>query len=1201
MNLDRRLLRLARQARLPMLAAVLLGLAGGGLAIAQARLLSQVIGQAFLRNASLAESTPLLGSVFCLLLLRAGAGWWQEIASSSLARRVKLRLRERYTGSLFSRSPADLRAARAGELLAIFQDGIEALDAYFSQYLPQLVLAALLPLLYLVFIFPLDWISALVMLVTAPLLPLFMWLIGNLAQSVTRRQWLTLRRLSAFLLDVLQGITTLKVLGRSRGMGKAIADASQRHREATMSVLRVTFLSALALEMIATLSTAVIAVEVGLRLLYGRMDFEQAFFVLLLAPEFYAPLRTLGTRFHAGIAGVEAARKLFDYLPEDTPGGKQETSSIPHAQSTGKRSQLLGSPPEVVFQDVHFSYAQGRPVLQGVDIGLPAGKLTALVGLSGAGKSTLAELLLGFRQPQRGCIRVNGQPLGSIPQDAWLEGTAYLAQSPYLFNASVRDNLRLARPGASHADMEAACRDAHAHEFIARLPEGYDTQIGEGGARLSAGQAQRLALARALVKKAPLLILDESTAHLDVETETLVQSSLDGLRGNTTLLAIAHRMSTALAADQVVVLEDGRVVEAGSPAELLERKGAFYQLVQAPDVSPGEAREQEEDLLVPMPDTSALPGVSRDRAVEKTLTGPGTFLRVVKLALPQLPWIGLAACLGFATIASSVGLMSASAYIISAAALRPSIAELQVAIVGVRFFGIARGVFRYLERLVSHQTTFRLLAELRVWFYQAVEPLAPGGLLAARRGDLLQRILADISALESFYVRALAPPVVAFLTALALGGGLAGVGLRLAGAALLAWLLAGVGVPWMAAWRARRAGARSVRAAAALSAGFIEGIQASVELAVYRQVESHVRRLAGLSQAYAGEQRRLSRVNATQSALTNLIAHLGMLAVLAVGISLVERGALPGVYLAVVVLATLTSFEAATPLPQATQQLGSHLAAARRLFEVADQPLVVSEPVAPLPLPERFDFQVRDLTFRYPAAGDERAEAPILENISFDLPAGKKLALVGASGSGKSTLLNLFLRFCEAGSGAILLDGAHLAAYSGDALRRAIAVAPQHAYIFNATLRDNLMLGESAASQEALERATQRAGLTDFVASLPHVLDTWAGEGGTHLSAGERQRLSLARALLRPSPVLILDEPTAHLDALTEQAVMRAILDGLEGASLLLVTHRLVGMPAMDEILVLEAGRVVERGLHRELVSLGGRYQRMWEKQARRE
>jgi thiol reductant ABC exporter CydD subunit len=387
--------------------------------------------------------------------------------------------------------------------------------------------------------------------------------------------------MSAHFLDVLQGLTTLKILGRSRDQAGTIAAVSQQFAATTLGVLRVAFLSAFALEMIATISTAIVAVQVGLRLLYGQVEFEQAFFVLVLAPDFYLPLRLLGTRFHAGMAGTAAAARIFEVLeerPHPRPHPKPLSSGRGERPHPRPLSYRRG---EIVFEDVHYAYDGGRRALDGVSFAIEAGQHVALVGPSGAGKSTVFNLLLRFIEPDRGQITCGGVPLCDIGLEEWREQMAWVPQDPYLFADTVAANIRLARPAASMEDVIRAAEKAYADEFIRALPQGYDTPIGERGARLSGGQRQRIALARAFLKDAPLLLLDEATANLDGENAALVQDAVDTLMRGRTTLTITHRLNTAACADQIIVLANGRVAERGAHAGLVRQEGIYHRLVAA--------------------------------------------------------------------------------------------------------------------------------------------------------------------------------------------------------------------------------------------------------------------------------------------------------------------------------------------------------------------------------------------------------------------------------------------------------------------------------------------------------------------------------------------------------------------------------------------------------------------------------------------
>jgi ATP-binding cassette, subfamily C, bacterial CydCD len=1222
-----RLLTLARSEQFCLVTTILTGLSGGVFAILQAYLLSKVISAVFLEGYTLAGTKIYLAVLSLVILFRAISTWISEVSASILSFRIKRNLREKLLDHLYALGPFYTQGERSGELIHTTVEGIESLDNYFSQYLPQIFLSALIPLTILLVVFPLDVVSGLILLLTAPLIPLFMFLIGSTANSLTRMQWLALSRMSAYFLDTLQGLTTLKIFGRSREQIKVIAAVSNRYRETTMQVLRVAFLSALSLELIATISTAILAVGIGLRLLYSPpgggllgITFQGAFFILLLAPEFYLPLRLLGTRFHAGMEGVSAAGRIFEILAIPVPhritgNDNQETTGLEWGWKPGE-------PSSIEFSKVSFIYPDRRPALKQVSFELAPGEVVGLVGPSGGGKSSLAQLLLRFIEPDEGTVRINGLPLNKITTQVWWRHVAWVSQNPYLFNDTVANNIALGKSGAEMEAVVEAAKKALAHDFILKLPEGYQTLVGERGSRLSRGEAQRIALARAFLKDASFVILDEPSSNLDPDTEASLFKGMQRLMQGRTVLVIAHRLATVKNCDRILVFEEGRLAESGTPSRLSQAEGAYQRLLQASlDFdTPGRifaGSDTESTYLSPAP-------IERPDVISQPDSGSQhgdhlpVLLRLLSLLAPFKQQVILSVLLGFATIGSGIGLMATSAYIISAATLRPSIADLQIAIVGVRFFGISRGVFRYLERLVSHQVTFHVLSNLRVWFYKAIEPLAPARLLQFQSGDLFSRVTGDIATLESFYVRAAAPPLTALLVAFVAAILLLAFDLKLS-LALLAFMASlGLGLPLLMRWLGRKPGKQLQRYRAELNMRMVDGIQGMADLLVYGQRERQEALARTAGQKLSGVQRDLAGLSALQSALISLFTHLGMVTVLILAIPMVNSGQIGGIYLAVIVLLALSSFEAIQPLPLAAQFLESNLEAGRRLFQLVDASPEVQNPDHPLPIPVNPTLKVEKLSFAYPASWVEKRRGAatrigfrggdshilqVVEGLSFELLPGKRLAIVGPSGSGKSTIANLLLRFWEfaehqpGGSGRISLAGHDLKAYDQQAVRDLFGVVSQNTYLFNTSVRENLLLASPTASEEQIIEATRIVEIHDFIQSLPEGYDTWIGEQGLKLSAGERQRIAIARAILKEAPILLLDEPTAHLDPLTEARVLASLHRLMEGRTTLMITHRLVGMPWMDEIIVLKAGRQVERGRHKDLIESGGLYCRMWELQ----
>jgi ATP-binding cassette subfamily C protein CydD len=532
----------------------------GGVVVAQAWLLSTIIAGVFLGGQGLEDVQHQILWFLGAILVRAVLQYTRSTTAGLLSIRVREVLRRELLAAVMDTPALTFQGRSSGETAATLIQGVDQLDAYFRHYLPQLGQAVLLPLTILLVVFPLDWLTAVIFLFTAPLIPFFMILIGKAAENQTERQWRLLSRLNGHLLEVLQGLKTLKAFGLSEQQGRVVRSVSERYAEVTLGVLRIAFLSALALELLTTISTAIIAVQIGLRLLDGGIPFSEALFVLIIAPEFYFPLRQLGAAFHSGMEGIAAAvsiRKL-----SNAASGRGPVIPDEPAQPVGYW---------IEFKDVTVKYeGRDQPALDGVSFLIPEGKQTSLIGASGAGKTTVFSLLLGFFPPNSGSLSVGNHDLASLDLEAYRQQIGWVPQFPYLFNASLRENIRLARPDAAEEQIREAARLANADSFILKFKDGYDTLIGERGARLSGGQAQRIAIARAFLRDTRLLLLDEPATGLDPGNEAVIQAALAQLKQGRTVVQIAHHLSTVQNCDWVIGLREGRVVQTGPPNDLIQ-------------------------------------------------------------------------------------------------------------------------------------------------------------------------------------------------------------------------------------------------------------------------------------------------------------------------------------------------------------------------------------------------------------------------------------------------------------------------------------------------------------------------------------------------------------------------------------------------------------------------------------------------------
>lgn len=575
MKVERRLQKLNKQSRRLTSLAIGCGVAAALLLMGQAVLLSETINRVFLGDAGRTDVTSLFVFMLILLFGRTALIWIANIINQRAASHLKRDLRGRLSEHILRLGPAYTVGKRSGELVHTAISGVENLDEFTTQYVPARILAVIVPVLVFLAILVIDPWTSLVLLFAGPMLILVMALIGTQTKAISERRFEEMSWMSAFFLDILQGLPTLKLYGRSQEQTDSIRQISEQYGNTTMDILRTAFQTSLVMEWAATAATAMVALEVSLRLMNGALPFNQALAVLLLTPEFFLPLRQMALKYHAGTAGKTAADQIFSIL--DKPVENRPIS--PSTNSHPQRTPLSG---DICLHNISLAYAEGkRPALNGISLTIPQGQTVALVGKTGAGKSSVAHLLLRFVEPDAGVISVGGLQITTVSADAWRSQIAWVPQNPHLFHGSVAENLRLARPHATQAELIAASQAAHAHDFIQALPQGYDTAIGEQGVRLSGGQRQRLAIARAYLKDAPFLILDEATANLDADSEALVCDSLVRLTQGRTVLIISHRLHMVADADEIVLLENGRILEHGNHQTLLAQRGPYHALTQA--------------------------------------------------------------------------------------------------------------------------------------------------------------------------------------------------------------------------------------------------------------------------------------------------------------------------------------------------------------------------------------------------------------------------------------------------------------------------------------------------------------------------------------------------------------------------------------------------------------------------------------------
>ena len=1125
--IDPRLLRRARATRFYLAAGIAVGSLTAIATLGQAWLVSQSVAD-IVGTGTLTTLTWAVGGLAAVFGIKALLTWASEWLGHRAAAAVKSQLRRDLMAARLAR-PVDAPGSTAG-LITLVTQGLDALDGYFSKYLPQLALAVTVPLIVGVAILGADFTSAVIVALTLPLIPVFMTLVGWTTEKLTQRRWAAQTRLAGHFADLVAGLPTLQVFGRARAQAEGLRRSEAAHRSGTMRTLRISFLSALVLELLSTLSVAVIAVTVGFRVLYGDLDLATALFVLILAPEAYLPVRQVGVHYHDAADGIAAADTAFAQIdagkPSTTPADPATplrhrplpftSSATPQAQALddragGRRDRtaLPGGSLVLVVDGLSHSYPDADgPALLPTSFEIHRGDVVALTGPSGCGKTTLLNAVMGFLTPTGGRVTVNGP-------------VAWVGQQPGLIPGTVADNLRLGSPEATDRALREAL-DLAGGASIA-----LDHTVGDEAEGVSAGERRRIAVARALLRvtlgRARLLVLDEPTAGLDAATEAELLTTVRRL--GVAALVVTHRPAVLAEADRVIRLL------APTPTT-------------PPSVTPDPVTSDSAIADAIHPPAEATLGTQvPPEAPGATPSADSTLLKRVLAAVPgSRKRLTLAGALAFGATGSSVALMAVSAWLLSRAAEMPPVLSLYAPATAVRAFGIGRGVFRYAERLAGHDVALRLQSALRLETYTT---LARTTLLGRRRGDLLTRVLADVEAIQDLVVRVWLPFASAALVILATAGVLSILSPGAALVLLIPSAVAGLLVPALA----RRASARADAAMLPLRGQLAEAVHAisrtSADLIAYSADRAWLARFEDVDRQLRSATQRSAIVRGIAGGTQVLAAGAAVIGALVIGGQQVVDGTLAPVMLAVLVLTPLALHEALANLIASAQAHTRARASLDRVSEVLEAPPVGSGDRADNGVHvEHPSVRLRGLTAGWPG------NAPVVQGLDLRVAPGEKVALVGPSGVGKTTVAATVLGLIPPVAGEVDVHGR-------------VGYLAQDAHIFTTTIDENIRIGNRDASPTQVADALIRAGLDLDPSRI-------VGEAGSTLSGGEARRVALARILVGDYQVLILDEPTEHLDSATATALVNDLWRTSSGRPVLVITH--------DPALIARCDRVVELG-----------------------